>query len=35
MNVDLAHRGALPKSEFPSFDGTDPVDWMMKCEYYF
>ncbi|KAJ4763928.1 polyprotein [Rhynchospora pubera] len=25
----------LPRSEFPTFDGTDPSDWLMKCYYYF
>ncbi|KAJ4783151.1 polyprotein [Rhynchospora pubera] len=25
----------LPKTEFPSFDGTDPSDWLMKSQYYF
>ncbi|KAJ4784848.1 polyprotein [Rhynchospora pubera] len=25
----------LPKIEFPSFDGEDPVNWVMECNYYF
>ncbi|KAJ3701444.1 hypothetical protein LUZ61_005149 [Rhynchospora tenuis] len=25
----------LPKTDFPTFDGTDPSDWLMKCYYYF
>ncbi|KAJ4811165.1 polyprotein [Rhynchospora pubera] len=25
----------LPKMDFPSFDGTDPTDWVMKSEYFF
>ncbi|KAJ4817820.1 polyprotein [Rhynchospora pubera] len=25
----------LPKLDFPTFDGRDPSDWVMKCEYYF
>lgn len=25
----------VPKLDFPKFDGTDPVDWKMRCEHYF
>ncbi|KAJ3705864.1 hypothetical protein LUZ61_009569 [Rhynchospora tenuis] len=25
----------LPKIEFPGFDGEDPVNWLMECNYYF
>ncbi|KAJ1702741.1 hypothetical protein LUZ63_002520 [Rhynchospora breviuscula] len=25
----------LPRTDFPSFDGTDPADWLMKSYYYF
>ncbi|KAJ1699965.1 hypothetical protein LUZ63_008477 [Rhynchospora breviuscula] len=26
---------SLPRVEFPSFDGEDPVNWLMECNYYF
>ncbi|KAJ3685430.1 hypothetical protein LUZ61_014594 [Rhynchospora tenuis] len=25
----------LPRMDFPTFDGTDPFEWLMKCQYYF
>lgn len=25
----------VPKLDFPKFDGSDPVDWRMRCEHYF
>ncbi|KAJ4754249.1 polyprotein [Rhynchospora pubera] len=35
---DIDRRGPqtlLPKIEFPNFDGEDPVNWLMECNYYF
>jgi hypothetical protein len=25
----------LPRIEFPKYDGGDPIEWQMNCEYYF
>ncbi|KAJ4789708.1 polyprotein [Rhynchospora pubera] len=25
----------LPRTDFPTFDGNDPADWLLKSEYYF
>ena len=32
-NHHRSHR--TPKIDFPSFDGTDPHNWRMRCENYF
>jgi hypothetical protein len=29
------HNWALPKLDFPSFDGDNPQFWKTKCEKYF
>ncbi|KAJ3688355.1 hypothetical protein LUZ61_017519 [Rhynchospora tenuis] len=29
------HRITFPKTEFPSFDGSNPTGWRSKCENYF
>ncbi|KAJ1686917.1 hypothetical protein LUZ63_018307 [Rhynchospora breviuscula] len=29
------HVTHLPKVDFPNFDGEDPINWLMECNYYF
>ena len=31
----VSHNWNLPKSDFPWFDGTDPIDWAIRCKLHF
>ena len=31
----MSQKVFLPRIDFPSFDGKNPVDWLEECKFYF